>query len=140
MLSLAVALFLAQAPTFEQSISMKTVGAARISPDGSLVAYTVTEADWKENEYRTQIWIARTASGDSYALTTSKKSSTSPEWSPDGKQIGFLSDREGKQQIYLISPHGGEAVKLTSSETGVSSFQWSPDGKRSHIFLLSVYH
>ncbi len=129
MLSLAVALFLVQTPTFEQSISMKTAGAARISPDGSMVAYTVTDADWKENEYRTQIWIARVAGGDSYALTASKKSSTSPEWSPDGKQIAFLSDREGKQQIYLISPHGGEAVKLTSSETSVSSFQWAPDGK-----------
>lgn len=129
MLSLAVALFLVQTPTFEQSISMKTAGAARISPDGSMVAYTVTDADWKENEYRTQIWIARVAGGDSYALTASKKSSTSPEWSPDGKQIAFLSDREGKQQVYLISPHGGEAVKLTSSETGVSSFQWAPDGK-----------
>lgn len=129
MLCLVVALALAQSPTFEQSISLKTAGSARISPDGALVAYTVTEADWKENEYRTQIWIARASGGEGYPLTASKKSSTSPEWSPDGRQIAFLSDREGKQQIYLISPSGGEAAKLTASETGVNSFQWSPDGK-----------
>ncbi len=128
MICIAV-LLLAQAPTFQQSIEVKSAGAARISPDGSLVAYTISEADWKENEYRTQIWIARTAAADSYQLTASKKSSTAPEWSPDGKQIAFLSDRGGKQQIYLISPSGGESIQLTSSETGVTGFQWAPNGK-----------
>ena len=47
---------------------------------------------------------------------------SSPEWSADGKQIAFLSDREEKNQVFILSAKGGEAKKLTSFEGGVSSF------------------
>jgi dipeptidyl aminopeptidase/acylaminoacyl peptidase len=129
---LSLALLLAQVPTLEQSIAMKSAGDPQISPDGRYVAYTVTSADWKENEFRSQIHLVNTATGEDIALTASaKKSSTSPEWSPDGKRLAFLSDRGdgGKNQIYLISPTGGEAVAITSVETGVTAFHWAPDGK-----------
>ncbi|BDC48098.1 peptidase S9 [Bryobacterales bacterium F-183] len=128
---LPLALLLSQVPTLEQSIAMKSAGDPQISPDGRFVAYTVTSADWKDNEFRTQIHLVNTTTGEDIALTASpKKSSTSPEWSPDSKRLAFLSDREGKNQIYLIAPTGGEATAITSVETGVSAFHWSPDGKR----------
>ena len=117
-------------PTSEQSLSWKTVSGARMSPDGSMIAYQVHETDWKENEFRTQIWIVRTRDKSAYPLTASAKSSSAPEWSRDGKRIAFLSDRAGgKQQVFLIFPQGGEAVQLTRGETGMSAFHWSPDGK-----------
>jgi dipeptidyl aminopeptidase/acylaminoacyl peptidase len=65
-----VALFVfaafAQTPTIDQSLSMQSVGNARISPDGQYVAYTVTQANWEENEFAQQIWIAVVASGERY--------------------------------------------------------------------------
>ena len=122
--------FAGNVPTSEQSIGWKTVSGARISPDGSMIAYQIQETDWKENEFRTQIWILRTKDKSAYPLTSSAKSSSMPEWSGDGKRIAFLSDRNGgKQQIYLIFPQGGEAVQLTRSETAIVAFHWAPDGK-----------
>ncbi|HKG21145.1 MAG TPA: S9 family peptidase, partial [Blastocatellia bacterium] len=119
-----------QTPTVEQSLSLKSASSPRISPDGRYVAYLVQEANWTENAFETEIWIAVTGSGDLYQLTNAKKSSNSPAWSPDGKRLAFASDREGKRQIYLIAPAGGEAAQLTNVEAGVSSFAWSPDGSR----------
>ena len=116
--------------TSEQSLSWKTVSGARISPDGTMIAYQMQETDWKENEFRTQVWILRTRDKSAYPLTAAAKSSSTPEWSRDGKRIAFLSDRAGgKMQVFLIFPQGGEAIQLTHSETGVSAFHWSPDGK-----------
>ncbi len=116
-------------PTVDALISLKRVGAPAISPDGRWVAFTVREANWDENNYHTEIWIADARTGDSRQLTSNKKSSASPVWAPDSTRLAFASDRDDKRQIYLIDPTGGEARKLTSIEEGVGSFAWSPDGK-----------
>jgi dipeptidyl aminopeptidase/acylaminoacyl peptidase len=118
----------AQTPTVEQSLSMKSAQDAEISPDGRFVAYTVQQANWEENDFAQQIWIAVAASGERYQLTSGKKSSQSPRWSPDSKRLAFTSDRDGKRQIYVINPSGGEAQQLTNEENGLSAFEWSPDG------------
>ena len=98
----------AKTPTIEQSLSMKTAGGPRISPDGRLVAYQVQEANWEENAFENEIWIAVVATGERYQLTNAKKSSANPQWSADSKRIAFVSDRDGKRQLYVISPSGGE--------------------------------
>lgn len=119
-----------KAPTIEQSLSMKSPGSAAISPDGRLVAYTVTEADWQENEFKSQIWIAAADGSGAWQLTRGKKGASNPQWSPDGRWLAFSSERDGKRQVWAISPRGGEAWPLTSDEGGVQGFEWSPDGKR----------
>jgi dipeptidyl aminopeptidase/acylaminoacyl peptidase len=117
-------------PTIDQLISLKRVGSPAISPNGQWIAYTVREANWDENDYHTEIWLADAKTGDTRQLTRhAKKSSTSPAWSPDSELLAFATDRDDKRQIYVISPRGGEARKLTAIEEGVGSFAWAPDGK-----------
>ncbi len=99
-------------PTVDQILSLKRAGSPEISPDGRLVAYTVREANWDDNAYETEIWLADATSGATRQLTNAKKSSQSPAWSPDGSKLAFVSDRSDKRQIYLISPQGGEADAL----------------------------
>ncbi|HZU22004.1 MAG TPA: DPP IV N-terminal domain-containing protein, partial [Terriglobales bacterium] len=82
-------------PSFEESISLRTVGGAKISPDGRYVAYSVSQADWKQNSYVTHLWLADTRTGRTYQLTRGKKSSGGAAWSPDGKWLAFITEREG---------------------------------------------
>jgi dipeptidyl aminopeptidase/acylaminoacyl peptidase len=126
----------AQTPTITESLSLKSVSSPVLSPDGKLVAYHVNETNWDDNAFETEIWVAEVATGATYQLTNAKKSSTGPQWSPDGKWLAFLSNRSDKQQLYLISPRGGEARQLTKSDTGVNSFRWAPDGK--HIAFTAA--
>jgi dipeptidyl aminopeptidase/acylaminoacyl peptidase len=117
-------------PTIDQLISIERLGTPAISPSGESVAYIVRAANWDENNYHSEIWLADVKSGETRQLTNNpKKSSTSPAWSPDGRTLAFATDRDEKRQIYVIDPQGGEARKLTSAEEGVGNFAWSPDGK-----------
>jgi tricorn protease len=63
---------------------------------------------------------------------TSRWHDKGARWSPDGRQIAFLSDRSGEEELWLVDQGGaGEPVQLTS---GGSAFryapEWSDDGKR----------
>jgi dipeptidyl aminopeptidase/acylaminoacyl peptidase len=134
--AIAAATLAAQTPTIDQSLNLKTAGSPRLSPDSRFIAYTVSETNWEDNSFDTQIWMAMTATGERYQLTHAKKSSSDPRWSPDSKRLAFLSERDGSKQIYVISPDGGEATQLTHFEGGVSGYEWSPDGH--HIAFTST--
>ena len=52
-------------------------------------------------------------------------------WSPDGRQVAFISDRSGEEQLYVVAQDGGEARALTSDLTArLYRPVWSPDSKR----------
>jgi dipeptidyl aminopeptidase/acylaminoacyl peptidase len=124
------ALAFAAAPTIDQSLEMRTPASPQISPDGKRVVFELSKTNWEENAFETEIWMASAADPHRpFQLTAGKKSSTGPRWSPDGSQIAFISDRDGKRQIYAIAAEGGEARQLSKSETPVTAFHWSPDGK-----------
>jgi dipeptidyl aminopeptidase/acylaminoacyl peptidase len=120
----------ATVPTVDQILSLKRAGSPAISPDGRWIAYTIRETNWEDNSYDTQIWLADARGGAGRQLTRSKKSSQSPEWSPDSSRLAFISDRTDTRQVYLINPAGGEATAVTMTEDGVDAFEWSPDGTR----------
>ena len=108
MLIVPAALAQSRVPTLDDLVTLKTVGATQISPDGKWVAYTVSHGDFKQDAFITQIWLANSETGKSFQLTRADKSSTAPRWSPDGQWLAFLSNRvEDKNQIFLISPSGG---------------------------------
>ena len=117
-------------PTVDDLINVKSLGGAQISPDGKYVAYTVNEADWKQDAFVNHIWLANVATGKTFQLTRGEKSAGNPQWSPDGAWLAFTSNRVGdKNQIFVIHPDGGEATQLTKAENGVNGFAWSRDGK-----------
>ncbi len=120
--------------SFEQVIALRNVGTPILSPDGQHILYTVTSTDWKENGYDTEIWLARNGEEPFQLTRSSKSSSTSPKWSPDGKWIAFSSSRNDKNQIFVIRPNGGEAQQVSFEEDGIGGFEWSPDGKQFALF------
>ena len=135
-IALAATATLAQAPlTLEQTLDRRSVGELALSPDGSSVAFTVTEPPKGASRQR-NIWLADVATGRVRQLTFSLKSDSSPRFSPDGSSIAFLSDRGGESaQLYRLLLAGGEAEQLSHGKDAVSAFRWSPDGRRIAMLM-----
>jgi Tol biopolymer transport system component len=113
----------------EAFLEIRRLADPRFSPDGSKVAFVVSEPITGEKRMR-HIWLHDRTSDTTRQLTYSTKSETSPRWSPDGKSLAFLSSRGEEQQIYLLPMTGGEAHAVTKGKAGVQAFAWSPDGKQ----------
>jgi dipeptidyl aminopeptidase/acylaminoacyl peptidase len=97
-------------PTLDETLSLKNINSAKISPDGRFVAYRRRETNWKENSYVMQLWLARVTTGESFQLTRGKKSADQPEWSPDGRWLAFITERESSA-IEPLSPEKKEEKK-----------------------------
>ena len=118
----------------EQTLNRRPIAEVRFSPDANRVAFTVSEPPKGPTRSR-HVWILDVRTREVRQFTNSAKSEFAPRWSPDGRRLAFLSDRDEAPQIYLMPTDGGEAIRLTEGKNAARAFEWSPDGKQ--IALLA---
>ena len=68
-------------------------------------------------------------------LTNDSADDWSPSWSPDGRHIAFVSDRDGNEEIYVMGSDGTNPRNLTDHSAEDRLPSWSPDGR--HIAFVS---
>ncbi len=105
-----------------------TLSAPAMSPDGKLVAFTVTTVNERENRRHNEVWVVSTTGGDPVRYTAPATESSNPRFSPDGKWLFFSSQRSGGTgntwAIRMDAP-GGEATQPVDYPAG----SWPRDGK-----------
>ncbi|MEO8025045.1 MAG: S41 family peptidase [Bryobacteraceae bacterium] len=90
-----------------------------LSPNSRRIAFSI----------HGEVFTAPVAEGDLRQITDNPSRDQDPLWSPDGKQLAFLSDRSGREEIYVIAADGGDALKITDMDNLKSGMAWSPDSK-----------
>lgn len=92
-----------------------------VSPDGRLVAVTVTTVREGENKRHSEIWVVPAAGGAPERYTSPGTESSNPRWSPDGRYLFFNSQRQGgRGATWALKMDGpsGEAIQLPDYPTG----------------------
>lgn len=104
-----------------------------LSPDGSQVAWYATE------QLDAEIWTADLTRGGRTRLTFSPGLDTFPVWSPDAKEVAFVSQRQGTSDVFVQGVQGtGEARGVVVGPGSDVPCDWSPDGSSILFFRPSA--
>ncbi len=127
----------------EDLYRLKMVSDPQISPADNRIAFVVEAMNKADKTYYQNLFIIDSNGKNQRKLTHGKRHDRLPRWSPDGKQLAFISKRDtgyGKapsDQVWLLPMDGGEAFPLTRLKRGsIGNLEWSPDGSR----LAILYH
>lgn len=110
--------------------AMGRIGSYVVSPDTKQIAYTVSYYSVQENKSHTVIYIMNADGTDVELLTKDNQNETDPAFTPDGKNLAYLSNKGGTNQVWLMNTDGTNRRQLTNCSTDVEGFKISPDGNK----------
>jgi dipeptidyl aminopeptidase/acylaminoacyl peptidase len=114
---------------FAPSDLLNYVSVASIAASGDVAACVVEQADEASDGNSSKIWLVP-LDGSAPSLFTAGTDSV-PIWSPDGKELAFVSNRGGSGlQAFVMRAEGGEARQVSNLKSGVYTIVWSPDGQK----------
>jgi WD40-like Beta Propeller Repeat len=88
------------------------------APRGDVLAYECRTRDhW-------QICTFDPRTGASRMLTSTGSDAFAPAWSPDGRRIAFIGDRDGNDQLYVMRADGSGIVRLTRGQADKDAPAW----------------
>ncbi|HEY7057053.1 MAG TPA: S9 family peptidase, partial [Vicinamibacterales bacterium] len=136
---LTAAMAAARPMSIHDLITAIRISDPHVSPDGKVVAFVRTTTDPTKGKRNADIWIVSSdGSGRPRLLIGSEQADNTPRWSPDGKQIAFISSRDGAPQVYLADADGSYVRQVTKLSAGVlPPLVFSPDGS-SLAFVSDV--
>lgn len=103
-----------------------------VSPDGRYMAVILSK------DGNPELYVMRLSDRQLTRITrTPRAVESSPSWSPDGKQIVYVSDIAGTPHLFIVSRDGGSPRQLTTRGRQNVSPDWGPRGEIAYSSLVS---
>jgi Tol biopolymer transport system component len=113
--------------TIEDLYRVKNISDLHVSPDGKTLVFAVAISDLGRAKKTTHIWTMNIDGKNLRQLTTGETSESSPSFSPDGKQILFVSSKDG-DNLYLMSSNPS-LKRIVEAQERPKNQQGKPDVK-----------
>jgi Tol biopolymer transport system component len=91
------------------------------SPDGRKIVYEAEGTKGKPD-----IYVMNADGSDRVQLTNHRARDENPDWSPDGTQIAFYSERPGNAEIYVMNADGLQEKRVTHDPWYDQAVRWEP--------------
>lgn len=127
LLACLVALSAGQARARE---AIRLANSPTLSPDGKILAF----------EWNGDIWSVPVNGGEAKQLTSHVGRDGQPRFSPNGKELAFVSDRAGDPQVFVMPAAGGVPRQLTYHSGGYTLNGWAPDGQSLLVNASRDHH
>ncbi len=128
-LLIATSLFAQRTFRFEDLASLHRIGAPQVSPDGRWLAYDVSTPDLAANKSFSGVYLMPSAGGTPKLISDAHHRDNGPVWSPDGKTIAYLSNRDGgPHQVFLYDVAADSSRKVSNLAGGAGTVKWIPNG------------
>jgi Tol biopolymer transport system component len=100
------------------------------SPDGQTIAFRrlVPNTRRPSLRWQSELNVINTDGSGQRKLARLSDSDGSFSWSPDGRRIAFVSDRDGNDEVYVVNIDGSGLRNLTRNPERDGHPVWSPDG------------
>jgi formylglycine-generating enzyme required for sulfatase activity/Tol biopolymer transport system component len=102
-----------------------------VSPDGRTIVFDLLG----------DLYSVPIEGGEARPLTRGMAFDAQPRFSPDGKRLVFISDRDGADNLWTIAPDGSDPKQVTREQrTLFASPTWTPDGEFILVSRKTPYH
>ena len=119
--------------TIDDLITAVRAGDPQLSPDGKRVLFSRTATALDSGRRNSDIWtVPADGSAAPKEFVGGDRSESTPRFTPDGKRILFISNRDGAPQVYVADAEGRGAKQVTRLPEGVQPpLAVSPDGRKA---------
>ncbi len=100
------------------------------SPSSSQPSGKIAFVSFRDDDGVREIYVMDADGSGVTNLTNNPAADLDPDWSPDGTQIVFASDRDDNPHLFVMDADGSNVRQLTFGAGFETSPRWSPDGAR----------
>ena len=101
-----------------------------ISPNGNYIVYQRRGMDIMKDRKTSRLWLLNSNGTNHFKLTSNDVNESSPQWSPDGTRIAYVSSSNEGSEIFVYWLKTAKTARLTQLEKSPGGLSWSPDGKQ----------
>lgn len=114
---------------YEDVFQLEVVSQPQINQSGTEIVFVRNRFDQALDKRVGSLWLSNTKTGQLQPLVADQADISSPQWSPDGKKLLFVSAVSGKPQIHMRWLDNGSGGQISHLPHPPSDISWSPDGK-----------